>query len=286
MGTWNIHKALHGYDNQLDFFLMTSSKYGTVGHMTQSNYCAANAFLDAFAAYRQGLGLPATSLALGMISGIGILHDRPDVQASLSRKGVRAISEEEMLVLCDFALQQQFQRTRDREQGLLLGTDGEHSFMNEAHILTGFELRDTGATREQFLEANDFRPNDPRANILTALHSHTQSDRADPSGQGAVSDSLHEIIASGDRGRLSETVYKAFAERIGTVLDMPAAQVTAQSRLADMGFDSMVGAELKAWAWRALGVDLPFSVFLENGSTLEGLISYSCEELVKGRKSQ
>lgn len=52
-GTWNLHTAIEGYDDALDFFLMTSSMNGTVGLPTESNYCAANAFLDAFAFYRR-----------------------------------------------------------------------------------------------------------------------------------------------------------------------------------------------------------------------------------------
>ncbi|EHA26972.1 hypothetical protein ASPNIDRAFT_35595 [Aspergillus niger ATCC 1015] len=50
-GTWNLHNALrqNGRDSQLDFFVMTSSISGTVGTATESNYCAANSFLDAFA---------------------------------------------------------------------------------------------------------------------------------------------------------------------------------------------------------------------------------------------
>ncbi|KAG4220523.1 hypothetical protein PC116_g30998, partial [Phytophthora cactorum] len=53
-GTWNLHNALQVHvdndpQNEPDFFLLTSSVSGTVGTATESNYCSANGFLDAFA---------------------------------------------------------------------------------------------------------------------------------------------------------------------------------------------------------------------------------------------
>lgn len=54
-GTWNLHKGLEGHDKALDFFLLMSSMSGSVGTATESNYCAANGFLDAFASWRRKL---------------------------------------------------------------------------------------------------------------------------------------------------------------------------------------------------------------------------------------
>ena len=76
-GTWNVHNAIKGKDSELDFFLMSSSISGSVGTATESNYCAANYFLNVFARYRWSLGLPATLVGLGMISEVGYLHDNP-----------------------------------------------------------------------------------------------------------------------------------------------------------------------------------------------------------------
>ncbi|KAI2621799.1 KR domain-containing protein [Hypoxylon sp. NC1633] len=47
--TWNPYNALDGHDTTLDFFLLTSSVSGSVATTTESNYCAANGFLDAWA---------------------------------------------------------------------------------------------------------------------------------------------------------------------------------------------------------------------------------------------
>ncbi|MEE2710902.1 MAG: SDR family NAD(P)-dependent oxidoreductase [Gemmatimonadota bacterium] len=62
-GGWNLHKVSENLD--LDFFIFfssTSSFHGTVG---QSNYAAANAFLDGLARFRRSKALPALSINWG-----------------------------------------------------------------------------------------------------------------------------------------------------------------------------------------------------------------------------
>ncbi|KAI4256798.1 MAG: hypothetical protein LQ352_001923 [Teloschistes flavicans] len=57
---------------------MWSSWTVMFGTATQSNYLASSAFMDAFARHRHAQGLPATSLALSQILGIGIVSYIPE----------------------------------------------------------------------------------------------------------------------------------------------------------------------------------------------------------------
>ena len=60
-------------DDELDFVLLCSSLTSVLGGPGQSDYCAANAFLDAYAQFkRRETGAPVTSVAWDTWSGVGM----------------------------------------------------------------------------------------------------------------------------------------------------------------------------------------------------------------------
>lgn len=62
-GAWNIHRL--SKDWELDFFILFSSSVSLLGNTGQSNYAAANYFLNALACYRRERQLPCTSICWG-----------------------------------------------------------------------------------------------------------------------------------------------------------------------------------------------------------------------------
>jgi len=69
-GAWNLHVQTRHL--ALDFFLLCSSMASVTGSPGQSNYSAANAFLDGLAWYRREQGLPALSINWGQWDGVGL----------------------------------------------------------------------------------------------------------------------------------------------------------------------------------------------------------------------
>ena len=69
-GAWNLHVQTRHL--ALDFFLLCSSMASVTGSPGQSNYSAANAFLDGLAWYRHERGLPALSINWGQWDGVGL----------------------------------------------------------------------------------------------------------------------------------------------------------------------------------------------------------------------
>jgi hypothetical protein len=64
-GTRNLHNLL---PKDLDFFIALSSISNILGNAGQTNYCAGNAFQEAFCHYRVSLGLKATCISVGVMS--------------------------------------------------------------------------------------------------------------------------------------------------------------------------------------------------------------------------
>ena len=64
--SWILHEET--LQDQLDFFILFSSIASVLGNRNQGNYNVANAALNALAEYRQSLGLPGISVALGAMS--------------------------------------------------------------------------------------------------------------------------------------------------------------------------------------------------------------------------
>lgn len=70
LGGWNLHQQLQA--QPLDFFVMFSSLAAAIGSPGQSNYSAANAFLDGLAEHRRAQGLPGLSIGWGPWSEVGM----------------------------------------------------------------------------------------------------------------------------------------------------------------------------------------------------------------------
>ncbi|HEX5851526.1 MAG TPA: SDR family NAD(P)-dependent oxidoreductase, partial [Solirubrobacteraceae bacterium] len=100
---WHLHELTERLD--LSVFVLFSSATGVLGGPGQSNYAAANTFLDGLASYRRGRGLPAIALAWGpWQQGGGMASTLSDGdRARVARTGLRGLPSEEALSLFDAA---------------------------------------------------------------------------------------------------------------------------------------------------------------------------------------
>ncbi|MEW9532094.1 SDR family NAD(P)-dependent oxidoreductase [Microbispora sp. NPDC049125] len=88
-GSWLLHEAAADFPD-LAFFVAHSSASSVVGGATQSNYAAANAFLDQLCHWRAAQGLPALAVNWGPWSGAGMSARLNEEQArALDREGIK-----------------------------------------------------------------------------------------------------------------------------------------------------------------------------------------------------
>ncbi|XDG05079.1 hypothetical protein ABKA04_004694 [Annulohypoxylon sp. FPYF3050] len=267
-GTWNLHSALEGHDKALEFFLLTSSISGTVGIATEANYCASNGFLDAFARWRREHGKPATSIGLGMISEVGYLHENPDIQNILLRKGIYPLSEDEFLQVIDFAL-----------------ADGADTNPDEAHILTGMESFGFRNLMAKGFDVNNLPMLDPRSSILAEALEVEQAvhDAGDDGKQGRFAANTAVwakelpslisgwLLAEADAASLRDAVLRVIRKQFSNLILTPLDQIEDEKPLAQFGVDSMIASEFRTWFWATFKVDIPFLDLLSATKSLSSL---------------
>ncbi len=93
-GAWNLHRLFS--ENSLDIFVVYSSVIGILGAAGQSNYAAANTFLDTLVHYRRHHHLAGLSVNFGTIADIGLAARQENRGDRLKDFGLQPIPRKEL----------------------------------------------------------------------------------------------------------------------------------------------------------------------------------------------
>ncbi|GAB4585387.1 type I polyketide synthase [Nocardia sp. IFM 10818] len=223
-GARHLHELTAGME--LDEFVLFSSISGVLGIPGQGGYAPGNAYLDALAEHRRGLGLPATSYAWGPWAGDGMAASG-GVEDRLRRHGVPPLAPDHALTVL----------TRDAAE------DGATVMVADVRW-DRFFLAYTEARRRPLIEDLP----EVRAQLEAGA-----GGRNDEPGSGLAA----RVRALSPKQR-SAAVLDVVRAQIAAVLGhSDALAVDIEKPFHDLGFDSLTGVELRNRLGAEAGVRLP-----------------------------
>lgn len=238
-GAWYLHQLTQ--NQPLDFFVLFSSVASLLGTPGQSNYAAANGFLDGLVHYRRALGLPALSIHWGPISEVGMAAESgADIMAQ--KYGVGSITPTQVL---------------ESLERLMSGTDNTE---------VGVVPIDWLAWAERVAEWS----------FLADWQELTTSMTATKKEDDSILQQLKAASSEQRHGMLTEYI----VSKIANILAMSASQIDVEQPIIEMGLDSLMAGELRNLLKRQLGGDIPFQEIF-GGATTAQIANWVNEEITQ-----
>lgn len=229
-GSVNLHNLLSKTD--LEFFVLLSSASGIIGNRAQAAYSAASTFLDAFALYRRKQNLPAISLDLGAVSGVGYVAENRHLISQLSQISLDRMTQDEMLALIKVAIDEQVKPV----------------YIHQIASGIGLVQKPGHATFGQ----QPFWANDPKFSHLrtqSILHS-SASGQVHPNHAGPPIRHLLREAATVEKA--AELIAEQIAKKVAAVLGIAEVDVKVEESLSNYGIDSLAAVELRNWVRREM----------------------------------
>ncbi|KAI0126592.1 putative polyketide synthase [Xylariales sp. AK1849] len=257
LSSWNLHKQL--LYAPLDFFILLSSAAGISGNRGQANYAASSTFQDAFARFRHSLGLPATSLDLGMIDSAGYVADNQDSVSYLKSHGYSTIKLEELFSMLRHAILTGSDASQEHRQ-IICGYDATAA----KHASAGSSASGVGLA-------------DPKFSHLPQIHLPHVNRGVQNVDKQQKAPLRHVLLAAEPEMQLVILV-KAVVSRLASLLGKESVDINENKSIASLGVDSLVAVEFRNWVVGETGVSLPIFEILgaDSISELASKIEQGC----------
>jgi NAD(P)-dependent dehydrogenase (short-subunit alcohol dehydrogenase family) len=241
-GGWLLHQL--SLDDPLDHFVLFSSVAAIFGSPGQSNHAAANAFLDGLAHYRRAKGQPALSVNWGAWLEVGAAVGKESA-ARGAASGMAAITPEWGISALDQLM------AAAPVHAVVTAVDWPRWFQNY--------------------------PAAVETPLLARFTPDGEAGRGDsrPDGAADIVAQLQALERPQERRALLEDFLRQQAARI---LGQSPAKIEIHVPFGSLGFDSLMGLELKNSLERQLGLVLPVSL-VWNYPTVAEMALYIANQL-------
>jgi aspyridone synthetase (hybrid polyketide synthase/nonribosomal peptide synthetase) len=233
-------------DTPLDFFIMFSSCLAITGGQGQANYHAANLYMTALAAQRRQCGRPASVIHIGNVIDVGY-YTRADKSSKeyLQRMHFTPLSETD--IHHAFA------------EAIMAGNPS-----SERSCEVGVGLEPLGAP---LIEGHEPAwSSDPRfSHFLPTIHVHEKKEGP----QSSRDDIKKQIQDVETEAEVATVVQEALCAMIETMLQLPCGSVDADALLTELGIDSLVAVEIRAWFSKKIAIDVQVVKILGRSSVAQ-----------------
>lgn len=255
-GTRNLHKY---FPKDLDFFVMLSSVAGIAGSRGQGNYAAGNTFQDAFANYRAGQNLRATSIDLGMVVGVGYIAENENdlIGENLRLFGLMSIHEDELLALIGAVISKGATASLPRQVVLGLGNGGL--------------IKEQGIDEPYWMTDAKFA----HVRLIDAVYTLTSS-------ENTVIAQLSTLLAEATTfADATKAICDSLLSKISRITMLPIEDLEPGKPASAYGVDSLVAVEVRNWVFREINADVnvfdilsrtPMSALAGKIATRSGLV--------------
>ncbi|KAF2259662.1 putative polyketide synthase [Lojkania enalia] len=249
-GAWNLHNFL---PKDMDFLVLFSSVGGTYGYYGQSNYAAANTFLDSFSQYRRGLGLPASVMSIGPIDDVGLVARNTSTREALLHNLASLLTESYFLDTLQLGVARS--QASYTPSGPFAGYVAPSHIFHSAESATPIEHPDSGIMWKR----------DPRMAIYRNIQRVPSAESTSTTSQ------LKQFLqtASKEPSKLDQKASVDFiANELGNCIAnfLGSDDVDLSLPIAAAGVDSLVAIEIRNWWKTNLGTDISVLELLGGGS--------------------
>ncbi|KAI3399122.1 hypothetical protein diail_7701 [Diaporthe ilicicola] len=241
-----------GAEAELDFFVLFSSLASVFGNAGQSNYHAANLFMQGLCGRRRAEGLPASVMHIGFVTDVGyVARSGRQFKNHLGKLSLQLMSEADLHHLFAEAVV----NSRPDSKGSWDIVAGIDPFVDDGD--------DTGRVRPPFYSNPQFSHFIHDKNTGSAA---AETDGQAAGGQEGVKWRLGE---SKSEKEAVAVVQVAFSKELEAMLQMAPNTVKAERSLMSLGLDSLIAVEIRHWFQKVLELDVSVLSILKYNSVAD-----------------